>query len=117
MDDNKLFLSGNDFIENAPYTLRQSLTDHDFTDVSLKTKYDPNFERQKICTRTFTMTQTTQSITKGEKYSCNQCDYNFTRNGNLRRHQKSIHEGVTYSCSQCDYKATQQSDLNGHEQS
>ena len=46
MDDNKLFLSGNDFIANAPNSLRQSLTDLDFTEVTWKTKDDPYIEGQ-----------------------------------------------------------------------
>ena len=46
MDDDKLFLFGNDFIANAPNSLRQSLTDLDFTEVTWKTKDDPYIEGQ-----------------------------------------------------------------------
>ena len=37
------------------------------------------------------------------KYSCNQCDYQVTTQGHLKRHIKSVHEGMIYFCDQCDY--------------
>ena len=78
-----------------------------------------------------------KSVHNGVKYSCNQWDYQATKQGNLKTHNKSIHEGVyscdqfyyqsdlkkhknsvhegvKYSCNQCDYLATIQSILKRH---
>ena len=33
----------------------------------------------------------------GVKYSCDQCDYEDTKKGNILTHIKSKHEGVKYS--------------------
>ena len=43
-----------------------------------------------------------------------QCDYQATKKGDLKRHIESIHEGVHYTCDQCEYKATQKGDLRKH---
>ena len=38
---------------------------------------------------------------EGERYSCNQCDYQAKKRKYLKQHQKSIHEGLRYSCNHC----------------
>ena len=55
-----------------------------------------------------------QSIHEGVKYTCNQCDQQFTQNTSLTKHIKSIHEDVKYPCNQCDYQATQRWVLRRH---
>ena len=48
------------------------------------------------------------------KYSCNQCEAKFSKQGNLKTHKMSVHEGVKYSCNQCDSKFSQQGHLKRH---
>ena len=55
-----------------------------------------------------------QSVHKGIKYPCNQCEYKATQQGNLKTHIESVHEKVKYPCHQCEYKATRQSNLKTH---
>ena len=50
-------------------------------------------------------------IHEGVKYSCNQCDSNFSKQSNLNRHKMSVHEGFKYYCIQCDYIFSWQSSL------
>ena len=35
-------------------------------------------------------------IRVGVKYACNQCDSQFTQQGQLKQHKLSVHEGVRY---------------------
>ena len=39
-------------------------------------------------------------------YGCNQCDKQFTTQGNLKTHIEAKHEGVKYACNQCDYQGS-----------
>ena len=55
-----------------------------------------------------------QSVHRRVKYDCNQCNYQTTRQDSLSEHIRSVHEGVKYACNQCDYQATQQSNLTTH---
>ena len=54
------------------------------------------------------------STTKYSKYSCKQCDKQYTQQSNLTRHIESAHQGVKYACSQCDLQFTQQVSLALH---
>ena len=45
------------------------------------------------------------------KYQCQQCDYEASQSGNLKKHVEAIHEGVRYPCNQCGYKATTKGNL------
>ena len=56
------------------------------------------------------------SIKKGGKYKCQQCDYENSNSGNVRKHMDSKHEGIRYPCDQCDYKATQGRHLKRHKE-
>ena len=47
------------------------------------------------------------AVHKGVKYSCGQCDYQATQQGNFQNHKLSVHEAVKYNCDQYDYQATQ----------
>ena len=55
-----------------------------------------------------------KSVYEEVKYKCNQCDFTFIDNGNLRQHIPSKHEGLKYGCNQCDYRAYTQSDPTRH---
>ena len=57
------------------------------------------------------------SFHEADKYPCNQCEYLATTNGNLKTHKQSLHDGVKYSCNQCEYLATWQGSLKTHKQS
>ena len=48
MDDDKFFLSWNDFEGNAPNTFRKLLTDLDFTDVTLATEETSRSEHTRL---------------------------------------------------------------------
>ena len=48
------------------------------------------------------------------KYSCDQCEYQSTKQGNVKAHILALHEGVKYSCDQCEYQGTHQSDVKRH---
>ena len=50
----------------------------------------------------------------GTRHACNQCDKQFTTEGNLKTHIQSKHEGIKYACKQCDYQASSQSNLTMH---
>jgi len=58
-----------------------------------------------------------QSVHKGVKYACTQCDYQGTQEGNLKIHIQSKHEGIKYSCNQCDHQTKSQVGLKVHIQS
>ena len=45
---------------------------------------------------------------------CSECDKTFSHDHNLKRHQNSVHKGIKYPCNQCDYKATQTTHLKTH---
>ena len=49
----------------------------------------------------------------GDRYSCENCEYETLDQSNFRRHIK-MHTGVRYPCEQCEYKATQMSNLKRH---
>ena len=51
------------------------------------------------------------------KYSCNQCDYKASHQGNLKTHKMPVHEGVKFSCNHCDYKTSKQGNLKTHKMS
>ena len=37
--------------------------------------------------------------------------------GSLKRHKESVHKGVKYNCNECEYQASQNSDLKAHKES
>ena len=51
---------------------------------------------------------------EGVKYACDQCEYQASWQGNLKKHIDLKHEGVKYACDQCDYQATQKGSLKAH---
>ena len=51
------------------------------------------------------------------KYTCNQCDKQYTEQKYLTRHIQSVHEGIKYACNQCDKQFTAQCSLTMHIQS
>ena len=56
-------------------------------------------------------------ISEENKYTCNQCDQQFTQQNILTHHIKFIHEGFKYTCKQCDYQSEKPSNLAVHIQS
>jgi len=56
-------------------------------------------------------------IENGLKYSCDQCDKQFTQLGNLTRHKKSVHDDICYSCDKCDFKSNRKDGLKIHTES
>ena len=58
-----------------------------------------------------------QCVHKCIRYSCNKCDYQATTQSHLKTHMQFVHEGIKYSCNQCHYQATTQSSLKTHKQS
>ena len=50
-------------------------------------------------------------------HKCGECGAGFRRKDSRAKHIRSKHEGVKYSCNQCEYQATQQGDLKRHKQS
>ena len=51
------------------------------------------------------------------RYPCEQCNYQATHKGDLKKHQESVHKGIRYQCSDCPYQATKKSILKTHKQS
>jgi len=60
-------------------------------------------------------TEQTSSLTSLDKkeYLCHQCDYRYTKMGNLKKHLDR-HEGIKYPCTQCDYQAPRSDNLRKH---
>ena len=50
-------------------------------------------------------------------YKCVECEAIYNSKHALYYHTRSKHEGVRYSCNQCEYQATQQGNLKRHKQS
>ena len=48
------------------------------------------------------------------KYPCSECQYQSNSNSGLKRHRQNIHEGVKYPCNQCQYEATDRRNLQRH---
>ena len=48
------------------------------------------------------------------KYSCIQCDKEFTLDRNLKTHLKSVHKKIKYPCNQCDKQFTKKQDVKRH---
>ena len=56
------------------------------------------------------------SVHKGIKYKCDQCDKEFTTSAHRCVHIKSVHEHKKYPCTLNDYQAPQQQSLTKHKQ-
>ena len=68
------------------------------------------------CGKQFTqkdkLTKHINSIHKGIKYKCKQCDKEYKTASHRSTHVKSLHhEQKKYPCSLCDYQATQKCNL------
>ena len=57
------------------------------------------------------------SVHKGIKYKCDQCDKEFTTSAHRYVHIKSVHEHKKYPCTLNDYQAPQQQNLTKHRKS
>ena len=56
-----------------------------------------------------------QSVHKGIRYNCNQCDDKmFTSKCQLKRHIEAIHENIRYACDQCAKQFTDEDNLKKH---
>ena len=52
---------------------------------------------------------------KENRYSCDQCDKQYSSQGALLKHTKAKHEGILkYECSYCEYKTSRAYDLSKH---
>ena len=58
-----------------------------------------------------------QSIHEKVKYTCPECGKQFSGKVHLKRHIQSIHEQVKYTCTECDKQFSQKSHLKIHIQS
>ena len=54
---------------------------------------------------------------EGVKYTCDQCEHQYTQQGALTLHIQTKHEGVKHACDQCDHQASRQDSLTLHIQS
>ena len=50
----------------------------------------------------------------GQKFQCQECDYQATWKNNLVRHKKAVHMGQTFPCPECDFKTTLKGNLARH---
>ena len=70
----------------------------------------PNVEQQtQTSTRQINRNNAAEKrmlISEENKYTCNQCDQQFTQQNILTHHIKFIHEGFKYACKQCDYQGS-----------
>ena len=46
------------------------------------------------------------SVNRGEKFMCPECDYEATHRSNLATHLKAVHRGQKFWCPKCEYEAT-----------
>ena len=52
---------------------------------------------------------------KIKNYECDKCDMKFSTKGNLKTHKTAVHDKIkNYECDKCDYKCSQSSDLKKH---
>ena len=58
-----------------------------------------------------------QSVHEEMKYTCTECDKQFSEGSGLERHIQSIHEQVKYTCTECDKQFSEKSHLKRHIQS
>ena len=56
----------------------------------------------------------TQSKHEGIRYPCDKCEYEATKQDQLKRHKQNKHEGFRYPSDQCEYIASTQSFLISH---
>ena len=58
---------------------------------------------------------------RGEKnkrqYTCYQCEKQYTRQSNLKKHIQSVHAEIKYPCDLCDKQFTEKGHLKKHIQS
>ena len=99
------------FSELAETKIRQRLPR---SQISTDAKTTECPECGKVFARKQAMVTHYRSKHEGIKYSCNQCDYQATQQGNLQKHIQSVHEGIKYPCNHCDYQATKQGNLQTH---
>ena len=52
---------------------------------------------------------------EGVKYNCDQCDAEFSEQGNLKRHKLTKHDGIRYDCNQCEARFYDQNTLKKHQ--
>ena len=67
-----------------------------------------------LCSKNSLKLHQTSQHNIGEKFQCDQCDYQTAYKDALNIHVGTVHENVRYQCEQCDYRATQKSALNIH---
>ena len=54
---------------------------------------------------------------EGNKYQCDQCNYQTLQKASLEKHIITHHDNIRYPCNLCDYKATQRGSLKIHRES
>ena len=54
------------------------------------------------------------SVNRGEKFKCPECDYEATHRSNLATHLKAVHMGQKFWCPKCEYDATWKKSLVTH---
>ena len=54
------------------------------------------------------------SVNRGEKFKCPECDYEATHRSNLATHLKAVHMGQKFRCPKCEYEATWKKSLVTH---
>jgi KRAB domain-containing zinc finger protein len=54
-----------------------------------------------------------ESVHEGKRHTCDQCGYQATTEGHLKRHKKSVHN-ATYNCEFCEFQTLQKLELIRH---
>jgi KRAB domain-containing zinc finger protein len=58
-----------------------------------------------------------ESAHMGQKFQCQECEYQATCKSSLVTHQKTLHMGQSFQCPECEDQATQKSRLITHQKS
>jgi len=85
----------------------------------LSEKVTPNPPYQQDCSTPASqpkLGKPRKSNTKDKTFTCNQCNFAFTREGHLKRHKAARHEGVIYHCEECEYTASRSYYVKQHKE-
>ena len=55
-----------------------------------------------------------QFVHKRLRFSCDECDFQYTQENKLKEHKQTKHEGIKFICAECKYEGNSKSRFSNH---